>query len=100
MKHFIVEITYIAPIPAIDAALTDHRAFLQDGYDRGLLLCSGPQDPRVGAFLVARASDRDELSAFLRGDPFQTRNLARYRIVEFVPVKHQGFLDAWVTGPS
>lgn len=98
MKHFVVEITYIAPIDAIDAALADHRAFLTTGYEGGVLLCSGPQEPRTGAFLIARAATRDDLALFLRNDPFQTRNLAKYRIVEFTPVKHQGLLEAWVAG--
>jgi uncharacterized protein YciI len=98
MKHFVVEITYIAPLSAIDAALADHRAFLETGYAQGLLLCSGPQEPRTGGVLLARAKARDDLASFLRGDPFQVRNMARYRIVEFTPVQHQGFLEGWVAG--
>ena len=98
MKHFVVELTYIAPLSAIDAVLAEHRAFLQAGYDQGLLLCSGPQEPRTGAILVARAPSRDDLKAFFRADPFQSRNLAKYRFVEFTPVKHQGWLEDWVAG--
>jgi uncharacterized protein YciI len=55
MKHFIVEATYRAPLEQIREATPRHRAWLQQGYDQGLFLCSGPQDPPVGGFLVARA---------------------------------------------
>jgi uncharacterized protein YciI len=98
MKHFVVEVTYIAPLSSIDAALADHRAFLQLGYDQGLLLCSGPQEPRTGGVMLARAPSRDDLRDFFRSDPFQARNLAKYRFVEFTPVKHQGWLADWVEG--
>lgn len=98
MKHFVVEISYIAPLSSIDAALADHRAFLQAGYDQGMLLCSGPQEPRTGGIVLARAASRDDLKAFFRTDPFQVRNLAKYRFVEFAPVKHQGWMEDWVAG--
>lgn len=98
MKHFVVEITYIAPLSAIDAALADHRAFLQTGYEQGLLLFSGPQEPRTGGIVLARAKAKEDLAAFLRGDPFQVRNMARYRIVEFTPAQRQAFLEGWIAG--
>ena len=98
VKHFVVEITYIAPLEAIDAALPEHRAFLQGGYEQGLLLCSGPQEPRTGGIILARAPARDDLTQFFRADPFQSRNMAKYRFLEFTPVKHQGWLESWVAG--
>ena len=98
MRHFVVEVTYTAPLARIDELLAEHRAFLQQGYDRGLLLASGSQVPRTGGMIVARAESPEALSALLAGDPFRREGVATYRIVEFVPVKHQGFLAAWVAG--
>lgn len=95
MKHFLVEITYTAPLSAIDAALGAHRDFLQAGYDRGLLLMSGPMTPRTGGVIVARGETAEVIEAFFRDDPFQLRELARYRIVEFTPVKHQPQIADW-----
>lgn len=95
MRHFIVEVTYKAPIAQIDAALAEHRAFLQKGYDAGLLLCSGPQEPRVGGVIVARAKSLDALKAFFAADPYLVRALGDYRFVEFSPVKRQAFLEGW-----
>ena len=98
MTHFLVELTYTAPLEAIDAAVADHRAYLQTGYDRGLLLMSGPQNPKVGGLIVCRAASRDEIERYFAEDPFQKRGLATYRFVEFNPVKHQPFVGEWIAG--
>ena len=98
MLHFVVEITYIAPLEQIDSLLASHRSFLQTGYDRGLLLLSGPQNPRVGGFIVARAPSRADLETFFHADPFQQEKAASYRFTEFNPVKRQPALEAWCGG--
>lgn len=38
MKHFIVEINYLVPLERIQESVPPHRAYLQLGYDAGLLL--------------------------------------------------------------
>jgi uncharacterized protein YciI len=98
MRHFVVEVTYTVPLARIDELLADHRAFLQTGYDRGLLLASGSQVPRTGGLILARAESRDALEAFFAADPYVRERAASYRIVEFVPVKHQAFLADWLSG--
>lgn len=98
MRHFLVESTYTAPLARIDEVLAEHRTYLQGGYDRGLLLASGSQVPRVGGIILARADSKEELEAFLAADPFQRAGLAEYRIIEYVPVKHQTFLADWIVG--
>jgi uncharacterized protein YciI len=95
MRHFLVEITYLAPLPAIDAAVAAHREFLQKGYDRGLLLMSGPMTPRTGGVVIARGESVEVIETFFRDDPFKVQGLARYRIVEFTPVKHQLQIADW-----
>jgi uncharacterized protein YciI len=96
MKHFLVEITYTAPIETIEAILPDHRAFLQTGYDRGWLLMSGPLNPRTGGIVVARAPSLDELQVFFRMDPYALNHVATHRIAEFAPVKRQPLMENWV----
>jgi uncharacterized protein YciI len=100
MLHFLVEITYTAPLDAIDHALPAHRAFLQRGYDAGLLLMSGPQNPRSGGVIIARAPTREALAAFFADDPYRRAKLADYRIVEFAPVKRQPFLNDWCSAET
>jgi uncharacterized protein YciI len=96
MPHFIVEVIYKAPLEKIDEALEEHREFLQDGYDRGILLMSGPQLPRTGGIIIARANSMEELAAYISGDPFNKKGLADYQYIQFDPVKHQEFLKNWL----
>ncbi len=95
MKHFIVEATYLAPFEKIKEAIPRHRAFLQKGYDAGLFLCSGPQDPPTGGFLVARARSMAELRSMFDEEPFNVEKLARYTFREFQPVKRQPWTERW-----
>ncbi len=96
MKHFLVEVTYLIPADQLGETLGEHRAFLQTGYDQGWLLMSGPQNPRTGGIIVARAPSREDLIEFFRSDPYKLKGIATYRYVEFEPVKRQCFLEDWV----
>ncbi|MGO9379023.1 MAG: YciI family protein [Dissulfurispiraceae bacterium] len=96
MKHFIILSTYTVPFEQLGDNIADHRAFLQAGYDRGMLLCSGPQATKTGGAIIARASSIEELQGFFHGDPYQKRGLAKYQFIEFEPVKHQAFLENWL----
>ncbi|MGJ7567274.1 YciI family protein [Variovorax sp. GB1R11] len=99
MKHFIVEISYLVPLARIQESVPAHRAYLQLGYDAGLLLCSGPKVPATGGFLLARAPSLEALQAFFAEDPFSTGRLASFTFNEFNPVKRQGWAEAWFSEP-
>lgn len=96
MKHFIVEITYRIPVEELGEVLPLHRAFLKNGYESGMLLCSGPQNPRVGGMVIARAADQAEIQAFFDQDPYHLRGVASHRIIEFEPVLRQQFMEEWI----
>lgn len=96
MKHFIVEITYKVPFEELQNILPIHRAFLDEGYSKGLLLMSGPQNPKTGGMVVARASDEKEITEYFLRDPYHTENVATHRIVEFTPVKHNELVKSWI----
>ena len=100
MKHFLVEATYCAPIEQIRASYPSHRAWLQKGYDRGLFLCSGPKNPPVGGYLVARAESADALKAMFQDEPLNAENLATFTFNEFEPVKRQPWTEEWFVGPG
>ncbi|MHB8579435.1 MAG: YciI family protein [Ignavibacteriaceae bacterium] len=98
MKHFLVMINYTVPLEKIDAILSQHRMFLQEGYDNKTLLFSGPKNPRIGGIVAARAASIDVIKAFFNHDPYFINNFATYDFIEFNPVKHQNFLDPWIEG--
>ncbi len=95
MKFFLVELTYTVPLPEIEAVTPAHREFLQSGYDRGYLLCSGPKVPRSGGVVLARGESLEAVQEFFSGDPFGQQKLAEYRFVEFNPVKRAGCTEDW-----
>jgi uncharacterized protein YciI len=99
MPHYIVELRYRVPLARIEQTVAEHRAHLKTGYERGLLLASGPFQPREGGVLVARARDRQELDAFIAQDPDQLQQLANYRVMEFTPVMHQPWTADWFAVP-
>jgi uncharacterized protein YciI len=97
MKHFLLEGQHLVPFeqraPDLIAA---HRRFLQEGYEKGHFLLSGPSIPPTGGVLVARAESIEELNEFLADEPFCKAKVMRFsRITEFDPVQHQPVLKAW-----
>ncbi len=97
-KHFVIESTYLAGLEKIDAQLSAHRAHLETGFQAGMLLASGPQLPRTGGMILARAKDRSEVEEFLARDPFALAGISSYRVVEFEPVKQAASFSAWALG--
>ena len=95
MKHFVVEIIYTKPLDEVLKLNDQHRAYLQTGYQRGLLLISGPQEPRVGGILVMKADSRETIQQFCDSDPYARGRVAEYRIIEYLPKSHIPELSHW-----
>jgi uncharacterized protein YciI len=84
LNIFIVIVSYIA---GLDEALPDHNAWLDSMYERGVLIASGRQVPRVGGVLLARSDSREVLERVLETDPFRRRGFSETQIIEFQPSK-------------
>ena len=80
---FVIELNYKADLAEIDACMTEHVAFLNKYYASGNFLVSGRKVPRDGGIILAVASSRREIEAIVAEDPFFTRGLADFRVVEF-----------------
>ena len=96
MKHFLIEIEYTTPMEQIEPIVPEHRAYIQLGFDSGMLLYSGPMVPRTGGIVLARAETIEAVETFLSRDPYRLQGVATHRIVEFTQVKYQPFLSDWV----
>lgn len=96
MKHFIIEITYKVPFEKLSDLVGEHRKFLDEGYKSKLLLLSGPQNPKTGGIVIARAEDEKEIKEFFRNDPYNLNNVAEYRFIEYTPVKFQEIVKEWI----
>lgn len=92
---FVVVLTYVEPLDAIDAALDAHVDFLERQYAAGVFVASGRRVPRTGGVILASGCDRATLDAILAEDPFQREGLARYEVIEFVPGKMRAGFEAF-----
>ena len=80
---FVIELSYKAALPEIDAAMKAHVAWLDRHYAAGTFLLSGRKVPRDGGIIIACGSDRAAIEAIVREDPFVARGLADARVIQF-----------------
>ncbi|MFG2433633.1 YciI family protein [Streptomyces sp. NPDC048508] len=84
---FVLELTYTAPLEAVDAVLEAHVAWLDQRYAAGSFLASGRKNPRDGGVILAVAEDRARIEEITAGDPFVIAGVCAYRVTEFVATK-------------
>ncbi len=80
---FVIELTYIADLDRIDAAMRAHMRWLKAQYAAGHFLVSGRKVPRDGGIIIAVGKNREEVEAIAAQDPFVTGGLATARVIEF-----------------
>jgi len=78
-------IRYRRPMEEVLAATPAHRAYLRGLHERGLVLVSGPFEPRTGGAVLLRVSDMAEMEAIRDADPFTTGGIAEYELHTWVP---------------
>ncbi|WP_053849164.1 YciI family protein [Streptomyces sp. NRRL B-24085] len=97
---FVLELTYTAPLDAVDAVLAAHVAWLEEQYQRGVFLASGRKNPRDGGVIIAVAEDRARIEEIAAGDPFVTAGVCAYRVVEFAATKTAPALEPYRETPG
>jgi uncharacterized protein YciI len=80
---FVIELTYKSSLADIDAAMDAHMKFLKKYYAAGNFLVSGRKIPRDGGIILAVADSRQAIEAIAREDPFISKGLVEFRVVEF-----------------
>jgi uncharacterized protein YciI len=66
------------------AVTEQHRAYLRDLKDEGILVASGPMDPRAGGIVLLKVPDDDVIGTLDRvrdGDPYVIFGLAQYEMI-------------------
>ncbi|MEJ1200017.1 MULTISPECIES: YciI family protein [unclassified Streptomyces] len=92
---FVLELSYTAPLDAVDAVLEEHVAWLDELYRQGVFLASGRKEPRDGGVIIAVAGDRARIQEITAGDPFIRAGVCAYRITEFVATKTAPALERY-----
>jgi uncharacterized protein YciI len=94
---FIIHLTYLKDLSAVDEHLESHRRFLDQYYAANIFLASGPKNPRDGGIIIALGKDREQLMAILEQDPFYQQGIAHYELIAFTPVKYHSALAALIS---
>ena len=86
---FVLLLTYIKPLPEVDALMPRHMAWLKEQYAAGRFVVSGRRIPRTGGVILARGQ-REMIEAMCAADPFVIHKIAKYEITEvaFTTVAH------------
>jgi uncharacterized protein YciI len=82
---FVLSLTYLTPLDAVDALLERHRAYLDEHYASGRFLVSGRKVPRTGGVILAAGDDLEEIERIVATDPFVVEGVARYDVVRMQP---------------
>jgi uncharacterized protein YciI len=88
---------YRKPLEDVLKVVEAHRAYLASLKRDGLLLASGPLDPRNGGAILLRVPDQGAdaaLDAVRDGDPFVKAGVAQYELLPWAPVIGKEALDA------
>ena len=80
---FAIHSVYLKPLEEVDKQLDAHRAFLKTLYKKGIIICSGPQIPRTGGFILLNAENKTEATEIMKNDPYTINAVAEYTIIEF-----------------
>ena len=89
-------VRYRRPLPEIEAVTQAHRAYLRTLKEQGVLLASGPMDPRNGGMFLLRVQDADplaDLDTIRDNDPFFKAGLANYEPIVWNVVMGKEALD-------
>ncbi|HEU4405452.1 MAG TPA: YciI family protein [Polyangiaceae bacterium] len=88
---------YRRPLEEVLKIVDEHRAYLGALKERGLLLASGPCEPRHGGALLLRVPEGADLWQTLDsvrdGDPFIKAGLVQYEFLPWSPVIGRDDLD-------
>lgn len=84
---FVMELTYIAPIEAVEEEMDAHIAWLDGYYAAGVFLASGRKVPRDGGIILAGGVSRAEIEKIAAEDPFTLAGVCTYGITEFIATK-------------
>jgi uncharacterized protein YciI len=94
--YAIAILRYRRPLEEVLTVVDEHRAYLRGLKEKGILLASGPFDPRSGGALLLRVGDtgvNEALDAIRDADPFVLKGMAQYELLPWAPTIGKDDLD-------
>jgi len=86
--YAIAIVRYRKPLEEVLAHVEAHRVYLRDLKAKGVLVASGPLEPRYGGALLLRLPDSGGDAVLLRvrdQDPFVRAGVAQYELLPWLP---------------
>ena len=86
--YAIALIRYRRPLEEVLTVSDAHRAYLRGLQERGVMLVSGPLEPRTGGVLLLRVPDEGSRAALDRirdEDPYTKAGMAQYELLPWAP---------------
>ena len=86
--YAIAVLRYRRPLEEVLTVTDAHRAYLHGLKDRGLLLVSGPLNPRHGGALLLRVPDegaQETLDRIRDEDPYTKAGMVQYELLPWAP---------------
>jgi uncharacterized protein YciI len=87
---------YRVPIEEVVKVTDEHRAYLRELKQQGVLVAAGPRAPRFGGVLLLRVNDADVHTALDRIrdlDPYVRKGIVQYELLPWTPVVGAEDLD-------
>lgn len=78
--------------------MAGHKAWLQQGFERGHFLMAGSLQSNMGGGIIAHDMGREDLEAFVSQDPFVAEGVVTPEILEITPARlddRLNFLEAY-----
>ena len=94
--YVIAILRHRVPTDVLLTKLDEHRAYLRTLKEGGVLLASGPCEPRFSGALILRVPDdytAHDLDALRDADPFVTEGFAQYEFLRWAPTFGKEELD-------
>lgn len=86
--YAIAIIRYRRALEEMLPVVEEHRSYMRSLHEQGILLASGPMDPRTGGMLLLRVPDNNvhaALDAIRDGDPYVRHGVAQYELLPWHP---------------
>jgi uncharacterized protein YciI len=94
--YALIVIRYRLPLEDVAKVTEEHRAYLRDLKAAGILIASGPMEPRTGGAILVRVPDdnaHNDLTKLRDEDPFYKQNVANYELIPWNPLIGKEGLD-------
>lgn len=89
---YLINLIYTRPLEEVQLKTDEHRQYLTELRNKGIIIMAGPKNPRNGGVIIAKG-DKKAIDQLIHNDPYFIYQLASYDITEFNPVIHQSSLD-------